>query len=448
MATSDTINTVPSAGSSFLADLQAFLKQEDAGRFAEIFTGLVASGGVISPVASLTATPTALVAYPGGYRVTESGSITFTDNETTYVIAHKDTTGNAGTYTRVTGTHYLIDFSSGSEPSLPANSVRIATVTTSGGSITVVVDRRNLFSVGLDKGGTGLDGSAAANGTLLIGNGSGFTLATATAGTGVSVTNGAGSVTIAATGQDTWAVRGNASLVATTTTVTLVASSVVLRNSSEASVVRHNPSNITNTVTTAGPAANGRDQAGAFTASTFIHFYWIWNGTTLASVSSATAPPTGPTLPTGYTHWAYCGAIYFDSGSALIFTRLRGDTAYYETQQSALAAGAATAETAITMTALVPSNCTAFLLNARPSGTGSGGGVIDTKAKLRYVTTKDYAIMHLAAPSTTAVIGGGGITVEVPNVSQTLYYLWLNATNVTPALAVDVIGYRLPNGGA
>ncbi|HCN05225.1 MAG TPA: hypothetical protein DIS79_06355 [Bacteroidetes bacterium] len=50
------------------------------------------------------------------------------------------------------------------------------------------------------RGGTGVDGSAAANGSLLIGNGSGYTLATLTAGTGISVTNGAGSITITATG--------------------------------------------------------------------------------------------------------------------------------------------------------------------------------------------------------------------------------------------------------
>ncbi len=47
------------------------------------------------------------------------------------------------------------------------------------------------------RGGTGLDGSAAANGTLLIGNGTGYTLATLT-GTAneIGITNAAGSITI------------------------------------------------------------------------------------------------------------------------------------------------------------------------------------------------------------------------------------------------------------
>ena len=48
-------------------------------------------------------------------------------------------------------------------------------------------------------GFTGVDASAAANGKVLIGNGSGFTLATLTAGSNVSITNNAGSISIAAT---------------------------------------------------------------------------------------------------------------------------------------------------------------------------------------------------------------------------------------------------------
>lgn len=48
-------------------------------------------------------------------------------------------------------------------------------------------------------GGTGLS-STPANGVLDIGNGTGFTRTTLTAGSGVTITNGAGSITVAATG--------------------------------------------------------------------------------------------------------------------------------------------------------------------------------------------------------------------------------------------------------
>lgn len=48
-------------------------------------------------------------------------------------------------------------------------------------------------------GGTGFDGSAAANGAIPIGNGTGFSLATLTQGSGITITNSPGGITIAAT---------------------------------------------------------------------------------------------------------------------------------------------------------------------------------------------------------------------------------------------------------
>jgi hypothetical protein len=53
--------------------------------------------------------------------------------------------------------------------------------------------------IGTVYGGTGLDTHTAANGTLLIGNGSGWAAPTTlTAGAGVTITNGAGTITVAA----------------------------------------------------------------------------------------------------------------------------------------------------------------------------------------------------------------------------------------------------------
>lgn len=49
------------------------------------------------------------------------------------------------------------------------------------------------------KGGTGLDTSTAPNGSLLIGNSTGLSLSTLTAGTGITVTNGTGTITLSST---------------------------------------------------------------------------------------------------------------------------------------------------------------------------------------------------------------------------------------------------------
>ena len=54
-------------------------------------------------------------------------------------------------------------------------------------------------TLGVSRGGTNLTATPT-NGQLPIGNGTGYTLATLTAGSGVTVTNGSGTITIAATG--------------------------------------------------------------------------------------------------------------------------------------------------------------------------------------------------------------------------------------------------------
>jgi len=54
------------------------------------------------------------------------------------------------------------------------------------------------------RGGTGFDGSAAGNGRLAIGNGSGFTLANLTQGTNIAVTNGSGSISLATVNNPTF----------------------------------------------------------------------------------------------------------------------------------------------------------------------------------------------------------------------------------------------------
>ena len=64
-----------------------------------------------------------------------------------------------------------------------------------GGSLTVASQPTFNSPVPVASGGTGLS-STPTSGQLLIGNGAGFTLATLTAGSGISVTNAEGSITI------------------------------------------------------------------------------------------------------------------------------------------------------------------------------------------------------------------------------------------------------------
>jgi len=72
----------------------------------------------------------------------------------------------------------------------------IGSTTPSSGAFTTVTAST---AIGIASGGTGLT-TTPANGALDIGNGTGFTRTTLTAGTGVTITNGSGAITINATG--------------------------------------------------------------------------------------------------------------------------------------------------------------------------------------------------------------------------------------------------------
>jgi hypothetical protein len=246
--------------------------------------------------------------------------------------------------------------------------------------------------------------------------------------------------------------RGQASVNNATTPNTqydLKADVVILyKVSDQTTVVRHNPGTITNNVSTAGPAANGRDQGGVFPASSWIHFYWIWNGTSLATISSLTPPPTGPILPSGYTHWSYAGAVFFNSSSQLVKTRIRGDLAEYEGYQVALSNGAATTETAISLANFAPSNAvTGMLWMVAKIAHGSTNN--DGTVTVRQVSGTDHIIL-----TATTATGNSNIrwfartTVETAIVGQQILYLWSDATPSVKEFDVRVLGYRLPNGGA
>src|SRR4029077_16397707 len=66
---------------------------------------------------------------------------------------------------------------------------------------TITAGTWNGSTIATTYGGTGINGSAAANGSLLIGNGSGYSLNTLTAGSGISIDNSvAGHITISQSG--------------------------------------------------------------------------------------------------------------------------------------------------------------------------------------------------------------------------------------------------------
>jgi hypothetical protein len=208
---------------------------------------------------------------------------------------------------------------------------------------------------------------------------------------------------------------------------------------------------LTNNIAVQG--ANGRDQAAAFGASSWIHFYFIWNGTTLATLSSLTAPPTGPTLPSGYTHWAYATTIRYNATPALVSSYVRGSWVLTRALTVLVAAsGPGTIpETVVDVSAAVPPNASAYHLVAtmymNADATAGGSTATAFNLRLRLVTGVDYALIRSACNNN--VYSGGGAGVIVPNVGQAFRYMLdtdLTATVNNKNVRIDCLGYRVPTG--
>ena len=103
---------------------------------------------------------------------------------------------NLTTLTATSANITTLSSTSANITTLGSTSANITTLTGTNWSATSLT-RTNALKVA--EGGTGLD-STPTNGQLLIGNGTGFALSTLTAGTGLEITNNAGSITIAASG--------------------------------------------------------------------------------------------------------------------------------------------------------------------------------------------------------------------------------------------------------
>lgn len=234
------------------------------------------------------------------------------------------------------------------------------------------------------------------------------------------------------------------------TKLDLAYSEVVLRNSS-GNIILAVSGSFTVDAGAAGPILNGRDQAGAFSASQFLHFYAIaGSGQTTGGLVSTVAPTTvtGPTLPSGYTHWAYLTSVRWDGSSHLLAVFVRGDTVSYSTIQAPLINGSATAETAITINTLVPASALGFVINVVSfGGTTDGSGALISTLKLRVVSGTDLtnSVISVVSGITTAITFAVG-SLPIPNISQTLLYLHTVTTGSSPVATIAILSYRVPNG--
>lgn len=229
------------------------------------------------------------------------------------------------------------------------------------------------------------------------------------------------------------------------------AASVLLRNPTTGAMrSRFNTGVITNNILTAGPAANGRDQAGAFTVSQWLRFYFIWNPTTptLATISSSAAPSVGPALPAGYTSWAYIGSVYFGSGSTLAPGNMRGSRFYYSATAVAISGGTSTVLVAVPIPTLVPPECGWIdIIVNQLAITSSGTGTYSVNAAFTTQVSSIFSVGFSGQGAASAVFSQSGPSKQISNFGQSFSYAMTVAAGTGPSLTVYVSGYSMPNGG-
>lgn len=206
---------------------------------------------------------------------------------------------------------------------------------------------------------------------------------------------------------------------------------------------------------TAGPIANGRDQAAAF-GSTDVHFYAITTGgtsTNAAGICSSSPPPTGPTLPAGYSAWAYLASAKYSTGSSAVVNpwRVSGSKVTAPIRVSLLPTFG-TSEVAISVSSQVPPITGHLLLDISITLTATGVAAAGNTLVGVGVESSPAGGVYDAF-YTVAGIGDGSAQISantrltLPNLGTPLVYAKnLMVTGSTATGTVRVNGYSVPNG--
>lgn len=237
---------------------------------------------------------------------------------------------------------------------------------------------------------------------------------------------------------------------------------VTMRSAAAGSITQYAVPLTTCDLTLAGITANGRDQVAAFGINSFVHLYFIWNGVSMATLASASAPPNGPSaLPAGYTHWCYASCLRLDGAGNVVRMLTRGNRTWYDVFNTTggitriLDSGQATVTTAVSAAVVVPPN--ASMANLRLElDYFSANPSIGTRVAAYFRPTGSPALMSPMVAVLTVLNAQrhyGFTVIDFPlGTSQQIDYTLgdsaIGAMMTGGGLNITVQGFTLPNGGA
>jgi hypothetical protein len=236
-------------------------------------------------------------------------------------------------------------------------------------------------------------------------------------------------------------IRGLTGGVTGATTFGITASSIILADVNGTTRLA-SPGTLNCNISTAGPVAGGRDQAGAFANGSWVNLFYIWNpsGPTTALIASLSA--SAPTLPSGYAFWSYVGTFPM-IGASLALTLIRGRRISYFTAAPVLSGGAQTVETFVSCATYVPTVALDYSVNAIMYPSDAAANVI-AALTLRSVSTYNAANLY-CGKSTVGQADGSAAEFTLPNMSNNGFYYLLSNSGFTANISVT--GYSVPNGG-